>query len=175
MTEEFVGRNLRDARFRRVDLSGAVMRGVMVDGEWSFVETLRHLVMATYTWLRGAALRVELPYHPIGQPDEQYATDGHDPAVFSHASPTYAEVLEVRANRVALVRDFPADVTPDLLAEARLNPWAADYVETVPQCVHTILEEGSTTATPCATSRCWRGADLRRLPQRRVVHRLVGV
>src|SRR5690606_34008698 len=42
---------------------------VSVDGEWSFAQTLRHLVMATDTWLRRAVLGVADPYHPAGQPD----------------------------------------------------------------------------------------------------------
>lgn len=42
---------------------------ISVDGEWSFAQTLRHLVMATDTWLRKAILEIEQPYHPIGQPN----------------------------------------------------------------------------------------------------------
>ena len=53
-----------------------------VDGEWSFAQTLRHLVMATDMWLRGAILGVEQPFHPIGQPNVEYETDGDDMSVF---------------------------------------------------------------------------------------------
>ena len=69
---------------------------VSVDGQWSFAQTLRHLVMATDTWLGGAVLEIERPYHPIGVPNAEYATDGHDPSVFSSTSPTWPEVLAVR-------------------------------------------------------------------------------
>ena len=48
-----------------------------VDDEWSFAQTLRHLVMATDIWLGRAILgRDEL--HPIGVPYFEYETDGHD-------------------------------------------------------------------------------------------------
>jgi hypothetical protein len=114
---------------------------VSVAGEWSFAQTLRHLVMATDTWLRGAVLGVERPYHPIGQPNTEYATDGHDPSVFSADHPAYAEVLAVRADRVALVRDYLAGVTAQDLAARRRNPWAPEYPETVLSCLHTVLEE----------------------------------
>ncbi len=114
---------------------------VSVDDEWSFAQTLRHLVMATDTWLRRAILEVEDPYHPIGQPNDEYELDGGDPAVFHQDSPSYEEVLEVRAGRVAMVRDFVAAVTPEQLAEERRNPWAPQYPETVLSCLHTILEE----------------------------------
>ena len=95
---------------------------VSVDGEWSFAQTLRHLVMATDTWLGRAILEIDQPYHPIGQPNVEYETDGYDMSVFSTATPSYAEVLEVRAGRVAMVRDFLATVTDDELAEAAQEP-----------------------------------------------------
>ncbi|MGI5500815.1 DinB family protein [Lentzea sp. CA-135723] len=114
---------------------------VSVDGEWSFAETLRHLVMATDTWLRGAVLGVEKPYHPLGMPNAEYETDGHDMAVFTFGTPPYAEVLRARADRVAMVRDFLATVTEEDLAVVRANPWAPDHQETTLACLHTILEE----------------------------------
>jgi hypothetical protein len=114
---------------------------VSVDGEWSFAQTLRHLVMATDAWLRRAVLGVAQPFHPIGQPNAEYATDGNDPAVFSGGVPPFAEVLEARAGRVAMVRDHLTGLThADLTAERR-NPWAPEYAETVLSCLHTILEE----------------------------------
>ena len=45
-----------------------------------------------------------------------------DMSVFTTATPSYAEVLEVRAGRVAMVRDFLAAVTPEELAAERRNP-----------------------------------------------------
>ena len=50
-------------------------------------------------------------------------------------------MLEARADRVAMVRDFLATVTPDVLDSARTNPWAPQHPETVRSCLHTILEE----------------------------------
>lgn len=114
---------------------------VSVDGEWSFAQTLRHLVMATDTWLRRAVLGVADPYHPAGQPDDSYARGGGDTGVFHVTSPSWEEVLEARAGRVAMVRDFLADATPELLAAERPNPHAPTVTETVLSCVRTILEE----------------------------------
>lgn len=112
---------------------------VSVDGEWSFAQTLRHLIMATDTWLRGAILRIEQPFHPIGQPNAEYETDGVP--VFAPGAPEYAEVLDVRAGHVALVRDFLASATANELAAERRNPWAPAEPETVLSCVHVILDE----------------------------------
>lgn len=114
---------------------------VSVDGEWSFAQTLRHLVMATDTWLGRAILEKEQPYHPIGQPHAEYESDGNDLSLFATAAPSYAEVLDVRAGRLAMVRDFLARVTPDELAATRANPWGPEYAETTLSCLHTILEE----------------------------------
>ncbi len=114
---------------------------VSMGGEWSFAQTLRHLVMATDVWLGRAILEVEQPYHPIGQPNVEYETDGNDMSVFTTVTPSYPEVLEVRAGRVAMVHDFLATVTPDELAAARRNPWAPEYEETTLSCLHTIFQE----------------------------------
>ncbi|GHH39856.1 DinB family protein [Lentzea cavernae] len=114
---------------------------VRVDGEWSFAQTLRHLVMATDTWLGGAVLEIEHPYHPLGLPNAEYETDGYDLAVFSSGTPSYADVLEVRAGRVAMVRDFLAGATEADLAVVRKNPWNPEHPESASSCLHTILEE----------------------------------
>ncbi|MFI5708375.1 DinB family protein [Kribbella sp. NPDC051620] len=114
---------------------------VSVDGEWSFAQTLRHLVMATDVWLRRAILGVEQPFHPIGQPNAEYETDGHDMSVFATGQPSYDEVLRVRAERVGMVRAFLDGVTAKELATVRAHPWAPEYPETTLSCLHTILEE----------------------------------
>jgi hypothetical protein len=67
--------------------------------------------------------------------------DGFDTSVFTTLTPSYAEVLEARAGRVAMVRDFLATVSPDLLASPRRNPHDPDEQETTLSCLHVILEE----------------------------------
>ena len=110
------------ATLERVAAMPAGTVDVSVGGEWSFAQTLRHLVLATDMWLRRAILEIEQPFHPIGQPDASFETDGRDMSIFATVTPSYAEVLEVRAGRVAMVRDFLATVTSDELAAPRKNP-----------------------------------------------------
>jgi uncharacterized damage-inducible protein DinB len=112
-----------------------------VNGEWSVAQTLRHLVMATDTWLGKAILGEEQPYHPIGLPNDDHDTEAYDLSVFSAADPAFAEVLEVRAERQRKVRRYLASLTPQLLDEERKNPHASEHSETVLTCLHTILEE----------------------------------
>ena len=127
-----------------VDRAAATSAGtvdIQVDGEWSFAQTLRHLVMATDVWLRRAILHIEQPFHPAGQPNEEYGAEGGDMSVFACDQPTYQEILAARADRVAQVQAFLAAATPEQLAEDRANPWAPQYPETVLSCLHTILGE----------------------------------
>jgi hypothetical protein len=129
------------ATLERVAAMPAGTVDVSVDGEWSFAQTLRHLVLATDMWLGKAVLEIEQPFHPIGLTDSGTEDDGPDRSIFATVTPSYAEVLEVRAGRVTMVRDFLATVTPDMLAEARKNPHGPDYPETVLSCLHVILVE----------------------------------
>lgn len=129
------------ATLERVAAMPAGTADVSVGGEWSFAQTLRHLVMATDAWLGRAILGIGQPFHPIGQPNAEYETDGNDMSVFTTVTPSYADVLEVRAGRVAMVRDFLATVTSDDLAARRKNPWEPRYPETTLSCLHVILRE----------------------------------
>ncbi len=129
------------ATLERVAAMPAGTVDVSVGGEWSFAQTLRHLVMATDTWLGRAILEIEQPYHPVGQPNAGAENHGLDMSIFTTVTPSYAEVLEVRAGRVAMVRDFLATVTPEVLAATRTNPWAPEHQETILSCLHVILDE----------------------------------
>jgi hypothetical protein len=110
---------------------------VSVDGEWSFSQTLRHLVHATDTWLGRGILEIEQPFHPLGVTYD----DGSESPAAEQDHPSYAEVLEARAGRVAMVRDLIATVTADELATPRKNPHNPDHPETTLSCLHVILEE----------------------------------
>jgi len=114
---------------------------VSVDGEWSFAQTLRHLVLATDAWLGRAVLGLEHPFHPLGQAGPQAADDGLDLSLFVTGTPAFDDVLDARAGRVAMVRDVLARVTEAELAAVRSNPWSPQYPETTLSCLHVILEE----------------------------------
>lgn len=114
---------------------------VSVDGEWSFAQTLRHLVMATDVWFRGAILGIPQPLHPIGMPNVEYAEDGNDMSVFALGTPPFDEVLDVRRAHQELVRDYLDDVTAQDLAVPRVNPWDPDHGETTLTCIQVLLEE----------------------------------
>lgn len=103
-----------------------------VDGEWSFAETLRHLVHATDLWVGKSVLGHDPGgFHPLGL---GHGAAGGDPA-------PYADVLAARAEKVAMVDGLLADATDAGLDEARTNPHDPEHPETVRQCVKVVVEE----------------------------------
>ena len=68
-----------------------------VDGEWSFVETLRHLVFVTDAWVGRAVLGRPAPYHPLGLPPTGM-TRSPLPGDLE-ARPALDDVLVLRAER----------------------------------------------------------------------------
>jgi hypothetical protein len=129
------------AAVERVRSLPAGSADISVDGEWSFAQTLRHLVFATDAWLGRSILRRPHPFHPLGQPHAEYATDGYDMSLFSPEQPTFDEVLQARAERQTMVRDFLATVTPQLLAEPRPTAWSPDREKPVVHALQVILNE----------------------------------
>jgi uncharacterized protein YjbI with pentapeptide repeats len=86
-----------------------------VNGEWSFIETLRHLVFATDAWVRRAILGQPSPWDPLDLPhDEMY----DEPSVpwDKSARPSLDQVLALRADRMATVREVIAGLTDATLA-----------------------------------------------------------
>ncbi|MEO8107672.1 MAG: DinB family protein [Actinomycetes bacterium] len=114
---------------------------VSVDGEWSFSQTLRHLVLATDLWLSRPVLGVEQPFHPLGLAHANAEQHGLDTSVFTTDQPTYGDVLAARADRVGRMGSFIAGVTPEELLQQRRNSWNPSHAETTLTCLHTILQE----------------------------------
>ncbi len=112
-----------------------------VEDEWSLVETLRHLILATDCWLNGAILGAKQPFHEIGLIFTGAAEMGFDVSMFRTEVPAYDEILAVRSEKQQRVTDFLSTVTPEQLAEERQDPWGGDWRPTVGDCVRVILEE----------------------------------
>jgi DinB superfamily/Pentapeptide repeats (8 copies) len=130
------------ATLERVAAMPAGTADVSVGGEWSFAQTLRHLVFATDMWLGRPILEIEQPFHPLGLVDSgTVGEEGLDMSIFATVTPSYSQVLEARAGRVAMVRNFLASVTPGELAATRKNPHDPRYPESTQSCLHVILEE----------------------------------
>jgi DinB superfamily/Pentapeptide repeats (8 copies) len=115
-----------------------------VDGEWSFIETQRHLVFATDAWVTRAMLGEPSPWHPLDLPHDEMPDKPGIPRD-REARPSLDEVLALRAERMATVRGVLADLTDDALAR-RTEPVAEPgYPElescSVRECLETVLSE----------------------------------
>jgi uncharacterized damage-inducible protein DinB len=85
-----------------------------VRDEWSFVETLRHLGFASAAWVSRMLLGDAAPWHPLDLPwDEAPGWDGIP--WDREARPSLEEVLALRRERQAMVRDVIASLTPEQL------------------------------------------------------------
>ncbi|HET6815640.1 MAG TPA: DinB family protein [Mycobacteriales bacterium] len=114
-----------------------------VDDEWSFVETLRHLVMATDCWLRRMIHGLDRPYHPWGLAGS-WLTDPRALGLDPDASPSIDEVLEVRRERMDEVRATITALTAEELARECTPPPTPGHPNsphTVLRCLHVILNE----------------------------------
>jgi hypothetical protein len=115
-----------------------------VDGEWSFVETLRHLVFATDAWVRRAVLGDPSPWDPLDLPwDEMPDTPGvpRDRQV----RPSLDRVLELRRHRMSTVRQVVDGLTDESLdghTEAVEGPgWPQPVSHAVRKCLLVVLNE----------------------------------
>ena len=115
-----------------------------VQDEYSFIETLRHLVFATDAWVRRAILGYPEPYSPLGLPHDEMEPDPsvpHDP----DARPSLDEVLELRADRMRTVHEVIATLTDDALrgqtnpVPAPGYPPAGSYA--VRRCLQAVINE----------------------------------
>jgi DinB family protein/pentapeptide repeat protein len=86
-----------------------------VQGEYTFIQTLRHLVFATDAWVRRAILGQPDPYSPLGLPHDEMEPDPSVPNE-PDARPSLDEMLDLRADRMRTVHDVIATLTDDALA-----------------------------------------------------------
>ena len=114
-----------------------------VNGEWSFVQTQRHLVLATDCWLRRMVKGIDRPYHPWGI-GGSWLTGPRRWGLDPEADPSLDQVLEVRGERMGEVAEMIAGLTMEDLERIRVppgNPGHPRKDETVLHCLHVVLKE----------------------------------
>jgi hypothetical protein len=111
-----------------------------VDGEWSMVETLRHLVFVHDSWFRRCVLGLTEPFTAMGLgPPGVSDLDGS-------ALPTLADVLAIRERQALEIDGWLAAVATEQLVQASPVPdddrWPT-YAggRTVRQCLGTVFTE----------------------------------
>ena len=104
-----------------------------VDDEWSFLETQRHLVMVTDSWVSANVLGRSGHYWPFGVLPS-FMTDASPYGIDPTADPSWEEVAAAREDRMLVVRRLVADLTDADLARSRDG-------NTVLRCLRTLMEE----------------------------------
>jgi hypothetical protein len=114
-----------------------------VGGEWSFIETLRHLGFATAAWIDRMVRGTVSPWHPLDLPwDEAPGWDGIP--WDRDARPSLDEVLALRRERQAMVREVLRSLTDEQLAGTVSRPepgWPRYEDVPVKLCLRTVLNE----------------------------------
>jgi hypothetical protein len=126
------------ATLQRAEALPAAALDESVDGEWSYLQTLRHLVFATDRWITDPVLGEPSPFHPLGFPhdgSEEAATLGLD----TDARPSLEEVLEARRDRMERVTALLAAVSEDDLGRTVPNPNGGET--SVLACIRVVLDE----------------------------------
>jgi uncharacterized damage-inducible protein DinB len=114
-----------------------------VEDEWSFIQTLRHLVFASSAWLNRAVLGEPQPFHPLALP---WSTAPPLPqlGLDLDARPTLDEVLALRRERQADARRVLEALTDEQLA-AEVTPegegWPPPRPFEVKRCLSILLNE----------------------------------
>jgi uncharacterized damage-inducible protein DinB len=115
-----------------------------VDGEWSFIQTLRHLAFATECWLHRAILGDPSPWAPLSLPWEQMPETEGVPRDLD-AQPPLDEALALRLDRQAAVRRYLATLDDATLASDTVpveGPgWPEHRSYPVRDCLLTLLNE----------------------------------
>ena len=116
-----------------------------VDGEWSMVETLRHLVFVHDSWFRRCVLGLTEPFTAMGLASP-FVPGQEELGLDQSTRPGLDEVLIVRDRQASEVEAWLAEVTPERLAQPapvpdddRWPPYAKG--RRVQQCLGTVLNE----------------------------------
>jgi DinB superfamily/Pentapeptide repeats (8 copies) len=113
-----------------------------VRGEWSVVETLRHLVFVIDDWFRRTIMAISEPYWTAGLPPT-FITPPGQLGIDVDASPPFSEVREVIIDRMGQVSDYVHGVSESELLVACGSCLSAgpDTTVTVIECLHAVLDE----------------------------------
>lgn len=114
-----------------------------VDDEWSFIQTLRHLSFASACWVDRMILGDVNPWHALDLPwDEAPPFDGF--RWEREARPCLDDVLALRRERQATVRDVMSSLTDEQLASRRTRTepgWPQEQDFPVKECLRILLNE----------------------------------
>ncbi|MGZ4449724.1 MAG: DinB family protein [Nocardioides sp.] len=114
-----------------------------VEGEWSFIQTLRHLAFATDAWVARAVTGDDDPWHPLDLPWDQ--APGWPGVPWDRdARPSLEEAVALRRSRQDKVAAVVAGLTDERLAAPVTctgDSWPQVEDWTVLDCLHVALNQ----------------------------------
>jgi uncharacterized damage-inducible protein DinB len=136
-----------DETLTRAERLPASARDERVDGEWSLVETLRHLVLADDCWISRQYGETGDAFHPLGLPPTDYPVEERAGLGLEEgAQPAYEEVVALFRERRARLRALLGTVTEADLERPRtavIAPAWGEETHTGAECLRVLLEEYS--------------------------------
>ena len=142
LLEELWAGSVERARALEARRPGALHESV--DGEWSFIQTLRHLAFATETWVLRALGGDPRPWHPLSLPFDEMTPHPEVPWE-RDAAISLDEALAVRADRQAAMRRAVEALTVEQLAGTTTPvdgpAWPPAHAFPVREVLGTVLNE----------------------------------
>ncbi|QGN32492.1 DinB family protein [Microlunatus sp. Gsoil 973] len=115
-----------------------------VDEEWSFIQTLRHLVFATDAWILRTVLGDPSPWDALDLPHDQMPNTPGVPRNLL-VRPALDEILELRVDRQSVVRRVIDELTEEKLSAMTTPVEAPGYPESqsysVRGCLLGVIDE----------------------------------
>ena len=125
-----------DATITRAQQLPEEMLQTSVDGEFSFVQTIRHLVFAVDKWFTAPILGGQ--FDPMGLPNTG-SLDFPWPAIDRDAHPSFADALALHRDRVVRLAEYLAGLEPADLTETR--EVLENGLAPIQACLHVVFEE----------------------------------
>jgi hypothetical protein len=136
-----------DETLQRAERLPEPARDERVDGEWSLVETLRHLVFADDCWITRQYYETDDAFHPLGVPPTDCPPDQHaELGLADGAHPAYAEVVGELRDRRTRLRELLAGLTEADLERPRtavMVPVWGEETHAGGECLRVLLQEYS--------------------------------
>jgi uncharacterized damage-inducible protein DinB len=136
-----------DETLQEAELLPEPMRHERVDGEWSLIETLRHLVFADDCWIRRQYRETNDAFDPLGIPPTDCPVDQRaELGLEEGAEPAYEQVLAMFRDRRTRLWELLVGLTDADLERSRtaiIAPVWGEETHTGAECLRVLLEEYS--------------------------------
>lgn len=136
-----------DETLQRAEQLPEAARHERVDGEWSLVETLRHLVFADDCWISRQYRETDDAFHPLAVPPTDYPLDERAGlGLDEEAEPAYGEVLAAFRDRRSRLRELLGvldDADLERPRTAVIAPAWGEETHSGAECLRVLMEEYS--------------------------------